>query len=80
MKSVIVLSVIAWGAVFIFPEVALDSLSPVLCFVIVFPFGAVARSARISSGLCSAHPAQTLAQLLYEKRRLLEGGEVVAFL
>jgi hypothetical protein len=81
MKSVIVLSVSAWGAVFIFPEVALD-LTPVICFVIVFPFRAVVRSqsAKISSWLCSAHPAEALAQLLCEKSRLLEGGEVVALL
>jgi hypothetical protein len=51
MKSVIVLSVSAWGAVVIFPEVALDLRSPVLCLVIVFPFRAVVRSqsAKISS-------------------------------
>src|SRR5437867_3337016 len=33
----------------------------------------------VSSWLCSAHPAEALAQLLYEKSRLLEGDEVVAF-
>ena len=83
MKSVIVLSVSAWGAVFIFPEVALDlTVSSHMCFVIVFPFRAVVRSqsAKISSWLCSAHPAEALAQLLCEKSRLLEGGEVVALL
>jgi hypothetical protein len=30
--------------------------------------------------LCSAHPAEALAQLVREKSRLLEGGEVVALL
>ena len=34
----------------------------------------------ISSWLCSAHPAEALAQLLCEKSRLLEGGEVGALL
>ena len=53
---------------------------PVICFVIVFPFRAVVRSqsAKISSWLCSAHLAEALAQLLCERSRLLEGGEVVA--
>jgi hypothetical protein len=52
-----------------------------LCYRL-FPFRAVVRSqsAKISSWLCSAHPAETLAQLLCEKSRLLEGGEVVALL
>jgi hypothetical protein len=82
MKSVIVLSVSAWGAVFIFLRSRSTSLSPVICFVIVFPFRAVVRSksAKISSWLCSAHPAEALAQLLCEKSRLLEGGEVVILL
>src|SRR5207253_3542321 len=77
MKPVIVLSVSAWGAVFIFLRSRSTSLSPVICFVIVFPFRAVVRSksAKISSWLCSAHPAEALAQLLCEKSRLLEGGE-----
>jgi len=82
MKSVIVLAVSAWGAVFIFLRSRLTSLSPVICFVIVFPLRAVVRSqsAKISSWLCSAHPAEAFAQLLCEKSRLLEGGEVVALL
>jgi hypothetical protein len=81
MKSVIVLSARAW-APFHFPEIALDLSSPVICFVIVFPFRAVVRSqsAEISSGLCSVYPAEALAQLRCEKSRLLEGGEVVALL
>jgi hypothetical protein len=47
-----------------------------------FLFRAVVRSqfANISSWLCSAHPAEALAQLLCEKSRLLEGGEMVALL
>jgi hypothetical protein len=55
---------------------------PAICFVIVFPFGAVvrSRSAKISSCPCSAHPAEALAELLCEKSRLLESGEVVALL
>jgi hypothetical protein len=50
--------------------------------VIVFPFRAVVRSqsTKISSRLCSARPAETVAQLLCEKSRLLEGGEKVALL
>jgi len=82
MKSVIVLSVSAWGAVFIFLRSRSTSVSPVICFVIVFPFRAVVRSqsAKISSWLCCAHPAEALAQFLCEKSRLLEGGEVVALL
>jgi hypothetical protein len=80
MKSVIVLPVSAWGAVFVFLRSRSTSLSPVPCFVVVFPFRAVVRSqsAEISSWLCSAHPAEALAQLLCEKSRLPEGGEVVA--
>ena len=82
MKSVIVLSLSAWGAVFIFLRSRATSLSPVRCFVIVFAFRAVVRSqsAKISAWLCSAHPAEALAQLLCEKDRLLEGSEVVALL
>jgi hypothetical protein len=82
MKSVIVLSVSAWGAVFILLRSRSTSLSPVICFVIVSPFRAVVRSqsAKISSWLCSAHSAEALAQLLREKSRLLESGEVVALL
>jgi hypothetical protein len=38
------------------------------------------QSAKIFSWLCSAHPAGARAQLLCEKSRLLEGGEVVALL
>jgi len=50
--------------------------------LIVFFFCAVVRSqsAKISSWLCSAHPAEALAQFLCEKSRLLEGGEVLALL
>jgi hypothetical protein len=75
-------SLSAWGAVFIFLRSRSTSLCPVLCFVIVFLFCAEVRSssAKISSWLCSAHPAQALAQLLFEKSRLLEGGEVVTLL
>src|SRR5439155_22279251 len=76
-------SPLAPGALFSFsPRSRSTSLSPVLCFVIVFSFRAVVRSqsAKISSWLCSAHPAEALAQLLCEKSRLLEGGEVVALL
>ncbi len=82
MMSVIVFSVSACGAVFIFLRSRSTSLSPVICFVIIFPFRAVVRSqsAKISSWLCSAHPAEAPAQLLYEKSRLLAGGEMVAFL
>jgi len=82
MKSVIVLSVSAWDAVFIFLRSRSTSLSPVMCFVIVFPFRTVVRpqSAKTSSWLCSAHLAEALAQLLCEKSRLLEAGEVVALL
>jgi len=82
MKSVIVLSVSAWGAVFICPEVALDLTvsSPMLRHCLSFPRGGEIQSAKISSWLCSAHPAEALAQLLCEKSRLLEGGEVVALL
>jgi hypothetical protein len=73
---------LAPGRCFHFPEVALDLTVSSHVFVIVFPFRAVVRSqsAKISSGLCSAHPAEALAQLLCEKSRLLEGGEVVALL
>jgi hypothetical protein len=51
--------------------------SPVICFVIVFPFRAVMRSqsAKISSWLCSPHPAEPLALRLCEESRLLEGGD-----
>jgi hypothetical protein len=82
MNSVIVLSVSAWGAVFIFLRSRSTSLSPVIDFVIVFPFRVVVRSksAKISSGLCSVHPAKALAQLLCEKSRLPEGDEVDALL
>jgi hypothetical protein len=82
MKSVLVLSVGAWGAVFIFLRSLSTSLSPVICFVIVFAFRAVVRSpsAKISSWLCSALHVEALAQLLCENSRLLEGGEVVALL
>jgi hypothetical protein len=82
MKSVIVLSVSAWGAVFIFPEVALDLTvsSPMLRYRLSFPRGGEITVRQISSWLCSAHPAEALAQLLCEKSRLLEGGEVVAHL
>jgi len=53
-----------------------------MCFVIAFPFRTVVRpqSAKTSSWLCSAHLAEALAQLLCEKSRLLEAGEVVALL
>jgi hypothetical protein len=73
MKSVIVLSVSAWGAVFIFPEAALDLTvsSPMLRRRLFFPRGGEITVAKISSWLCSAHPAEALAQLLYEKSRLL---------
>jgi hypothetical protein len=82
MKSVIVLSVSAWGAVFIFPEVALDLTvsSHMLRHRLFFRAVVRSQSAKISSWLCSAHPAEALAQLLCEKSRLLEGGEVVALL
>ena len=47
-------------------------------FVIAFPFRGVAKSqsAEIFSWRCSAHSREVLAQLLCEKSRLLEGGEV----
>jgi hypothetical protein len=82
MKSVIVLSVSAWGAVFIFPEVALDHTvsSHMLRYRLSFPHGGEITVRQISSWLCSAHPAEALALLLCEKSRLLEGGEVVALL
>ena len=81
MKSVIVLSVSAWGAVS-FLRSRSTSLSPVKCFVIVFSFRGVvgAQSVKISSLLCSAHPVGTHAQIPCEKGRLLEGDEVVALL
>ena len=81
MKSVIVLSVSAWG-VFIFLRSCSTLLSPVICFVIVLPFRAAVRShsAWISSWLCSADPAEALVQLLCGNSRLLEDGEVVALL
>ena len=78
MKSVIVLSVSAWGAVFIFPEVALDLT--VSSHIFRHRLSVRSQSAKISSWLCSAHPAEALAQLLRETSRLLEGGEVVALL
>jgi hypothetical protein len=37
-------------------------------------------TAKISSWLCAAYPAEALALLLCEKSRLLEGGEVAALL
>jgi len=43
-----------------------------------FPRGGGIAVAKISSWLRSAHPAEALMQLLCEKSRLLEGGEVVA--
>src|SRR5260370_28499920 len=57
MKSVVVLSVSAWSAVFIFLRSCSTSLSPVICFVIVFPFRAVVRSksAQTPSWIWSAH-------------------------
>jgi hypothetical protein len=77
-----VLSVSARGAVFIFPEVALDlTVSSHLLSSSSFLSAVVrSQSAKISSWPCSAHPAEALAQLLCEKSRLLEGGEVVALL
>jgi hypothetical protein len=58
-------------------EISLESV-----VVIILRSRAMVRSqsAKISSRLCSAHPAETLGQLLCEKSRLLEGGEVVALL
>ena len=81
MKSVIVLSVSAWGAVS-FLRSRSTSLSPVICFVIVFSFRGVdgAQSVKISSLLCSTHPVGTHAQIPCDKSRLLEGDEVVALL
>ncbi|MGC2197648.1 MAG: hypothetical protein WA628_23450, partial [Terriglobales bacterium] len=54
------------------------SLSPAIWFVIVLPFRAVVRSqsAKISSWLYSANPAEAPAQLLCEKNPLLESDEV----
>lgn len=79
MKSVIVLSVSAWGAVFISLRSRSTSPSPAICFIIVFIFRAVVdqRSANIS-WLRSTHPAEALAQFLCENGRLLEGGEEAA--
>lgn len=81
MKSVIVLSVSTW-AQFLFRRSRSTSLSPVICFVIVFSFRGVvgAQSVKISSLLCSVHPVGTHAQIPCEKSRLLEGDEVVALL
>jgi hypothetical protein len=81
MKSVIVLSVSTWGAVFVVLLSRSTSLSPVICFVIGFPFHGVVRSqsAKILLAMLRA-PAEALAQLLCEKSRLLEGGEVIALL
>jgi hypothetical protein len=82
MKSVIVLSVSAWGAVFIFPEVALDLTvsSPMLRHRLSFRAVVRSQSAKIAPDYAPAHPAEALAQLLCEKSRLLEGGEGVALL
>ena len=70
------------GRCFIFLRSRLTSLSPVISFVIVFPFRAVVRSqsAKISSWLCSAHLRKQSRSSCVKRARLLEGGEVVALL
>ena len=82
MKSVIVLSVSAWGAVVIFPEVALDLMvsSPMPRHRLSFPHSGEITVRQDLLLASSAHPAEALAQLLCEKSQLVEGGEVVALL
>jgi hypothetical protein len=83
MRSVIVLAVSAWGAVLIFLKVALDLTvsGHMLRHHLSFPRGGeITVRQYILLALCSAHTVEALAQLLYEKSRLLEGGEVVALL
>ena len=82
MKSVIVLSVSAWGAVFISPEVALNLTvsSPMLRHRLFFPRGGEISARQDLLLAMLAHPAEALAQLLHEKSRLLYAAKWSPFL
>jgi hypothetical protein len=82
MKSIIVRSVSAWGAVLIFLLSRSTSLFPVICssWCLSFPRGSEIRVRRDLLLAMLRAPADALAQLLCEKSRLLKAAKWAALL
>src|SRR5258708_27824094 len=74
MKPVIVLSVSAWGAVFIFLRSRSTSLSPVMCFVSSFLSAGRSRNSRAKRAGCSKRRSGRPSLAHFGLRIALSGG------